>query len=75
VNSDIDDWRITFVDTGVQANIGQRLRAVQPYVEGEELFLANYSDGLTDAPAGFPQHMTSESSHITVGRKVWRPRM
>ncbi len=47
---DIADWRITFVDTGLAANIGQRLRAVQPYLEGEEVFLANYSDGLTDCP-------------------------
>lgn len=48
LNSDIDDWRITFVDTGTRANIGQRLKAVQPYLEGEEEFLANYTDGLSD---------------------------
>src|SRR5262249_31313032 len=46
-SSDIDDWRITFVDTGLKANIGQRLQAGQPYLEGEEMVLANYSDGLT----------------------------
>ncbi len=45
---DIDDWTITFVDTGVSANIGQRLLAVREYLRDEELFLANYSDGLTD---------------------------
>ena len=44
----IEDWRVTFVDTGLNANIGQRLKAVQKYLEGEEAFLANYSDGLTD---------------------------
>ncbi len=44
------DWRITFVDTGLQTNIGQRLLAVQPYLEAEDVFLANYSDGLTDLP-------------------------
>jgi glucose-1-phosphate cytidylyltransferase len=48
VNSDIQDWQITFADTGVHANIGQRLKAVQKYVNGDEEFLANYSDGLTD---------------------------
>ena len=47
---DIRDWRITFVDTGQTANIGERLRAVQPLLAGEETFLANYSDGLTDCP-------------------------
>jgi glucose-1-phosphate cytidylyltransferase len=50
LNSDIDDWRITFVDTGLNSNIGQRLKAVEKYLEGEEAFLANYSDGLTDIP-------------------------
>jgi glucose-1-phosphate cytidylyltransferase len=47
-NSDIHDWRITFADTGVHSNIGQRLKAVEKYLEGEDEFLANYSDGLTD---------------------------
>jgi glucose-1-phosphate cytidylyltransferase len=48
VSADIQDWRITFAETGHTANIGQRLKAVEPYLEGEEVFLANYSDGLTD---------------------------
>ncbi len=47
-NCDILDWRINFVDTGVRANIGQRLRTVEKYVKDDEIFLANYSDGLTD---------------------------
>jgi glucose-1-phosphate cytidylyltransferase len=50
LNRDIHDWRITFVDTGAHANIGQRLKAVQSHLAGEETFLANYSDGLTDLP-------------------------
>jgi glucose-1-phosphate cytidylyltransferase len=48
VNNDIEDWNITFVDTGLHANIGQRLLAVRRYVEDEDMFLANYADGLTD---------------------------
>jgi glucose-1-phosphate cytidylyltransferase len=47
-NSDIVDWNITFVDTGLRANIGQRLVAARKYVQDDEIFLANYSDGLTD---------------------------
>jgi glucose-1-phosphate cytidylyltransferase len=47
---DIDDWRITFVDTGQTANIGQRLRAVEPYLDGADVFMANYTDGLSDLP-------------------------
>jgi glucose-1-phosphate cytidylyltransferase len=46
-NSDISDWTITFADTGLNSNIGQRLKAVEKYLEGEEVFMANYSDGLT----------------------------
>jgi glucose-1-phosphate cytidylyltransferase len=49
-NSDIQDWRITFADTGNDANIGQRLKAAEKYLQGEDEFLANYSDGLTDLP-------------------------
>jgi len=47
-NSDIDDWRITFVDSGLTSNIGQRLKRVEKYLKGEEMFLANYADGLSD---------------------------
>lgn len=47
-NNDISDWNITFVDSGLNANIGERLMAVRRYVENEEIFLANYADGLTD---------------------------
>lgn len=48
LESEIQDWKITFVDTGASANVGMRLRAVQPYIGEDEVFLANYSDGLTD---------------------------
>lgn len=48
LNSDIDDWRITFVDTGINANIGERLMQVRPFLEGEKTFLANYTDGVSN---------------------------
>jgi glucose-1-phosphate cytidylyltransferase len=47
-NRDLDDWTITFADTGANANIGQRLKAVEKYLGDDEEFLANYSDNLTD---------------------------
>ena len=53
-SSDIQDWKITFVDTGLHANIGMRLKAVQKYVENEEYFLANYTDGLANCPLPDP---------------------
>ena len=50
LGADISDWRITFLDTGVQATIGERLQAAAPHLGDDELFLANYGDGLTDSP-------------------------
>jgi glucose-1-phosphate cytidylyltransferase len=44
------DWNITFVDTGLHSNIGERLLRVRRYLAGEAEFLANYSDGLADIP-------------------------
>jgi glucose-1-phosphate cytidylyltransferase len=50
LSSDISNWSITFIDTGLHTAIGERLRRVRPYLEGDEVFLANYGDVLTDAP-------------------------
>jgi glucose-1-phosphate cytidylyltransferase len=50
LQTDISDWSITFVDTGTESPIGERLRRVRHFVEDDEYFLANYADVLTDAP-------------------------
>jgi glucose-1-phosphate cytidylyltransferase len=50
VNRDIDDWTITFVETGANATIGERLKATESYLKGDDVFLANYGDGLSDLP-------------------------
>ena len=50
LSRDIDEWKITFVDTGYDSNIGQRLMQVREYIGEDEMFLANYSDNLTDVP-------------------------
>jgi glucose-1-phosphate cytidylyltransferase len=60
-NSDIHDWKITFAETGINSNIGQRLKAIEKYLEGEETFLANYCDGLTDLH--FPDLVQFASQH------------
>lgn len=64
MNSDIADWRITFADTGITSNLGQRLKAVQSYVQDEEMFLANYADGLTDV------HLPTLIEHFRRGGKI-----
>jgi glucose-1-phosphate cytidylyltransferase len=50
IGNGVPDWRVTLIDTGVWRNIGERLMAVRHLVKDEEVFLANYSDGLTDLP-------------------------
>ncbi len=49
-STDISDWNIAFIDTGLSSSIGERLMRVREYVADEEIFLANYADTLTDAP-------------------------
>ncbi len=49
-STDITDWTITFLDTGLNSSIGDRLLRVRDHVADEEMFLANYADTLTDAP-------------------------
>ena len=67
-DSDISDWRITFVDTGNDSNIGQRLLRVKPYLDGDETFLANYSDQLSDLP--LPQYLETFRASGAVGSFV-----
>lgn len=50
LSRDLEEWRITFVDTGLNATIAERLKTIEPYLGGDETFLATYGDGLTDAP-------------------------
>jgi len=64
LQSDIHDWRITFVDTGLNSNIGQRLKAVEKHLAGEDLFLANYADGLTDL------NLADQMAHFHKHRKI-----
>lgn len=64
LTSDIEDWTITFLHTGLDSPIGERLRRVRHLVEGEEMFLANYADVLTDLPldAMIARFRTSEAT-------------
>lgn len=48
LGSDLDDWTISFVDTGLRTEPGERLYKVRSFLEGENAFLVNYADGVTD---------------------------
>ena len=61
LNSDIDDWRITFVETGASANVGERLVAVREHLDDDGPFLANYADGLTNLP--LPEQIEHFQAH------------
>ena len=50
LSTDIQEWSITFVNTGLRTTIGQRLKAVEEHIGTDEIFLTNYGDTLTDAP-------------------------
>jgi glucose-1-phosphate cytidylyltransferase len=58
------DWRVALVDTGIWRNIGQRLLAVRDHVRDEEMFLANYSDGLSDASLPHMIELTKKSGKV-----------
>jgi glucose-1-phosphate cytidylyltransferase len=64
LGTDIQDWTITFAETGLNSNIGQRLKAVERYLTGEEVFLANYADDLTDF------HLPSMIDHFMESGKI-----
>jgi glucose-1-phosphate cytidylyltransferase len=73
LNSDIDDWRITFVDTGINANIGMRLMQVREHLEGEEMFLANYSDGLSNLDLNTMIDWFSGQKHKAAAFMAYQP--
>jgi glucose-1-phosphate cytidylyltransferase len=57
-------WSITCADTGIDASVGERLRAVQPLLGHDPVFLANYSDGLSDLPLADQLAQFERSDHV-----------
>ncbi len=47
-NEEIENWRITFAETGLDTMTGGRLFAVKKYLAGEDLFCLTYGDALSD---------------------------
>ncbi len=42
-----EEWKITFIDTGIDTMTGGRIKKAQPYIEGDS-FMLTYGDGLAD---------------------------
>ena len=47
-NDHFADWNIQLVDTGLNTKIGQRLFSVRDLLQNDDVFMVNYTDGLTD---------------------------
>ena len=47
-SNEIEDWKITLVDTGFDTQTGGRLKRVDNYLAGETEFLMTYGDGVGD---------------------------
>lgn len=47
LSSPESDWRVALIDTGVRRSIGERLWSIRHYID-DDVFMANYSDSLTD---------------------------
>lgn len=47
--SEIDDFKITFVDTGLDTQVGERILKCQKYIpENDDYFMVTYGDGVSD---------------------------
>lgn len=44
----LDDWKITFVDTGEENMTGSRIAQIKPYLGEEEDFFLTYGDGVSN---------------------------
>jgi glucose-1-phosphate cytidylyltransferase len=43
----LEDWNITFVDTGLETNTGGRVKKIEPFIQEDE-FMLTYGDGVAD---------------------------
>jgi glucose-1-phosphate cytidylyltransferase len=69
----VPEWSVSLIETGVWRNIGERLLAVKHLVKDEDYFLANYSDGLTDAPLDEMIAQFKESGKVAAFMAVHPP--
>ena len=61
----INDWQITFADTGLGTNTGGRLARVKNLLAGEEDFFLTYADGVADI--NLPDVYRYHKSKKTIG--------
>jgi glucose-1-phosphate cytidylyltransferase len=49
---DVEDWAVTLVDTGEHSMTGARVKRVERHLDGSDLFLCTYGDGVADLDVG-----------------------
>lgn len=47
-NNDCDDFKVTFVETGLNSLTGERVKRLKEHVANDENFMLTYGDGLAD---------------------------
>src|ERR1039457_2589733 len=47
----VEDWTITFAETGLEANTGARVKRIEQYIKGDN-FMLTYGDGVADLEIG-----------------------
>lgn len=65
---DVEDWKITIVETGEKASTGQRLHRVAKYLDKDEPFFLTYGDSVSDVnlEAVEEAHFSQDKTLITV---------
>ena len=43
----LEDWKITFADTGLKSETGTRIKKIEKYIDGDTFFMT-YGDGVSD---------------------------
>lgn len=62
--SHLEDWRITFVDTGQEAQTGARIARIKDYLPKNQPFFLTYGDGVSDIPIAKLMQFHKESRKI-----------
>jgi len=74
LSTDISQWKISLVDTGYSSNIGERLVAIKDYLGNDDVFLANYSDNLTNFPLNKLETKFYQNDNNIAGMLCVKPR-
>lgn len=68
IDSDADEWEITFAHTGPDTMTGGRIKRIERYID-QEHFLCTYGDGVSDVdiPQVYQRHLAQGNTATLVG--------